>query len=231
MSNSDLAQFLVQNAAYHEAGHTTAAVLQRMPLQERGMHVDSEGSGISYYYHRTPGNPANSEKDQIERERTIIALYAGMISQRRFLSELAAEKAWASDRTTIAALLDEMHRGNPLARSAAENGLREKVEELVCQNWPIIEALASALVASLGHMHPCRQLRSRRTGHTAKRKLKSGCVDMKLWSSSNSFRSLPASFLILPVSEKSRHRCPRPWTLGRTRGKHASETRMFWATS
>ena len=33
-------QMFVRNAAYHEAGHVTAAVLQDMRLRERGVHVD-----------------------------------------------------------------------------------------------------------------------------------------------------------------------------------------------
>lgn len=49
----------VQSAAYHEAGHATVAALQGMPLQQGGIHVDSEGSGVSYYWHRSPGSPAS----------------------------------------------------------------------------------------------------------------------------------------------------------------------------
>lgn len=135
----------VKSAAYHEAGHTTAAVLQEMPLRQRGIHVDSEGSGISYYWHRLPGDLANSENDQFERERTVIALYAGITAQRKFYPD-CPEEDWASDRATICALLEEMHPADPAARSAAQNNLEEKAEQLVSQNWPIIEGLASALV-------------------------------------------------------------------------------------
>lgn len=149
MANIGLAQFharWVESAAYHEAGHTTAAVLQEMPLRERGIHIDSEGSGISYYWHRLPGDLANFERDRCERERTIIALCAGPISQRTFFPD-CPEEDWVSDRATIFALLEEMHSGNPAARSAAQNSLWEKAEQLVSQNWPIIEDLASTLVA------------------------------------------------------------------------------------
>lgn len=149
MTDGHFAAFKAQyiaSAAYHEAGHTTAAVLQGMTLQERGIHTDSEGSGISYYWHRCPGDLAGSEKDRVERERTIIALYAGSISQRRFFPD-CPEEDWASDRTTICLLLEEMYPDDRAARSAAQNNLRIKAEELVSQSWSIIEALAAALMA------------------------------------------------------------------------------------
>lgn len=149
MANIGLAQFharWVESAAYHEAGHTTAAALQEMPLRERGIHVDSEGSGISYYWHRLPGDLANLERDRCERERTIIALCAGPISQRTFFPH-CPEEDWVSDRAMICALLEEMHRPDPAARSAAENNLRNKAEELVSKRWSVIEGLASALLA------------------------------------------------------------------------------------
>ena len=140
-------QMFVRNAAYHEAGHVTAAVLQDVRLRERGVHVDSRGLGISYYCHRLPGDLSNSEKDRLERERTIIALLAGIISQTRFLSEHPGKEAWASDRATICALLEELHPSDSAVRSAAQNDLEERAERLVSQNWEVIEGLASALLA------------------------------------------------------------------------------------
>lgn len=147
MAESETTQFLARNAAYHEAGHVTAAVLQDMHLRDRGIHVDSRGSGISYYCHRSPGDPANSAIDQLERERTIIALFAGIISQKKFLLEHPGKEAWASDRATICALLEELHPSDPAARSAAQNDLEERAERLVSQNWKVIEDLVSALLA------------------------------------------------------------------------------------
>jgi hypothetical protein len=135
-----------KSAAYHEAGHITAAVLQEMPLQQRGIHVDTEASGISYYCHRSPGTSARSEADQLERERTIIALYAGIAAQTRFFSD-CPEDDWASDRATIRTLLEEMLPADSEARSTAQNNLREKAEQLVSQYWPMIEGLTSTLLA------------------------------------------------------------------------------------
>jgi hypothetical protein len=63
-----LVWFFCESAAYREAGHISAAVAQKMPLQEQGIHIDVKGSGISYYWHRTPGDKRNTEQDRIERE-------------------------------------------------------------------------------------------------------------------------------------------------------------------
>ncbi len=134
------------SAAYHEAGHTTAAVLQQMPLQEWGILVYQEASGVSYYWHRVPGDLANSRKDQVERERTITALYAGIIAQTRFFPD-CPERDWASDKATICALLKEMNPADLAARSVTQNNLRQKAEQLVSGKWPIIQCLASTLLA------------------------------------------------------------------------------------
>jgi len=130
----------VESSAYREAGHITAAVLQEVPLQERGIHIDTEGWGISYYRHRAPGDLAISGKDQRERERTIIALCAGPISQRTFFPE-CPEEDWASDWAKIYALLEEMHQAGPAAQSRAQHILWSRAEELVPRRWSLIESI------------------------------------------------------------------------------------------
>ncbi len=145
-----LAQFVAQcleSTAYHEAGHTTAAVLQRMPLRERGIHVDMEGSGVSYYRHRSPGDPRRSREDQLEREQTIIALYSGIAAQRKFFPECPDEEAWSSDMATIRAVVEEMHPAELTAGSATLIDLQERAEQLVADNWSTVERLASTLLA------------------------------------------------------------------------------------
>ncbi len=68
-----LDQKYVESTAYHEAAHTVVAVSLEMPLRNRGVHMDTIGSGISYYWFRTPGDPNNTPDDVLERERTIIS--------------------------------------------------------------------------------------------------------------------------------------------------------------
>lgn len=142
-------QFLaryVESAAYHEAGHITAAAVQQMPLQERGVHVDSEGGGISYYWHREPGDRSNSAQDQLERERTVIAIYAGRVAQERFFP-YCPEDAWSGDEVKCCALLEEMYPADLDAQGAARNTLLGKAAGLVAQHWSVIEGLARALLA------------------------------------------------------------------------------------
>jgi len=137
----------VKSAAYHEAGHVVVAALQGMPLQEAGIRVDSEGSGVSHYWHRCPGDHATAPSDQLERERTIIALHAGRISQTRYLGGAdCPENAWASDNATICKLLEEMQPTGVSARRRADAKLRCKAEEIVSNNWEAIKCLAEAVL-------------------------------------------------------------------------------------
>jgi ATP-dependent Zn protease len=91
------------SAAYHEAGHAVIAALQGLWLRTRGIHVDQEGNGITYYGHRLPGDFSNSARDQQERERTIVALHAGRIAQVRVFPE-CPEANWATDLDVAAAV-------------------------------------------------------------------------------------------------------------------------------
>lgn len=133
----------IDSAAYHEAGHMTAAADQGMPLSSHGIHIDPQGNGISYYWHREPGDPTNSPRDQEERERTIVALYAGRIAQQKFFPD-APQEAWEADDGKIEALLDEMCTAD---RSAIAARLLEQARGLVERRWHVIEALAGALLA------------------------------------------------------------------------------------
>jgi hypothetical protein len=77
-------QRYVDSCAYHEAGHTVVAVALGMPLRNRGVHIDTIGNGISYYWFRIPGDSNNTPDDILERERTIISTYAGFNAQKKF---------------------------------------------------------------------------------------------------------------------------------------------------
>jgi hypothetical protein len=135
----------VNSAAYHKAGHTVIAAVQGLWLRARGIHVDPEGSGISYYAHRMPGDLSNSAKDQDERGRTILALHAGRIAQVRVFPE-CPDESWAADAGVIGALLEEMFGADLRARSAAET-LRQQSQELVGRRWASIDSLATGLLS------------------------------------------------------------------------------------
>lgn len=75
----DFARY-IESAAYHEAAHAVIAAIQGMPLRHRGIHVDSAGQGITFYWYKLPDGNLNVGAD-IERERTIVSTGAGLIAQ------------------------------------------------------------------------------------------------------------------------------------------------------
>lgn len=81
VSQNEFLRQYAESTAYHEAGHMVAAVLQGLPVRGRGIHIDTEVSGVAYYCHRKPGGLGTSEQDRLELQRTIIALYAGRAAQ------------------------------------------------------------------------------------------------------------------------------------------------------
>jgi hypothetical protein len=164
----------VESGAYHEAGHITAAVIQKMPLREWGIHVDLRGSGISYYWHRTPGDLQNTEQDRIERELTITAIYAGWVAQQAFFPD-CPESDWYEDSRTVGLLLHEMYSTDLNARTAAESELREKARKLVAQHWSIIASLAKTLWAKpTTQQSPAEIEKNWSHGHTTLEKRMSG---------------------------------------------------------
>lgn len=135
----------LKSAAYHEAGHTVAAALLKLPLREAGVHVDSKCCGVALICCRNPGDLRNTADDIQERERTIIMLYAGYIAQRKFFSDCPCEGA-LKDETTANALLTEMFQsGKNLTWSATEQRLRKAAQRMVEERWNTIQALAETL--------------------------------------------------------------------------------------
>ena len=130
-----------ESAAYHEAGHIIAAAVQEMPLRDRGIHIDPNGSGIAYYWRRLPGDLARSRRDDLERKKTIIALHAGSLAQARFFPDCPADN-WHSDGDLIAALLKEMYPNDDRGEKRANNDFRHEAERVGDQHWPVIAALA-----------------------------------------------------------------------------------------
>ncbi|MGA2538950.1 MAG: hypothetical protein ABSF53_23285 [Terracidiphilus sp.] len=113
---SELNEFLkryAESTAYHEAGHAVAAVLQGLELRERGVHIDVEASGIAYYCHRLPGIKGISDGDRAEREKTIVALYAGKVAQEEFLQDSVDSQFWSSDWSVAAKLIEELETTSP----------------------------------------------------------------------------------------------------------------------
>ena len=134
----------LKSTAFHEAGHTVAAALLQLPLLEGGMHIDMEGSGVTHYCHRLPGSLGQSNADQIEREKTVIALYDGRIAQSRFCPGFDDPDAWKDDWATADKLLREM---GPACTTLTRHALYERAKRILFESWHAVESLANALWA------------------------------------------------------------------------------------
>ena len=138
-------QQYLDSCAYHEAGHTVVAVALEMPLRNRGVHIDTMGNGISYYWFRTVGDPNNAPADIAERERTIISTYAGYIAQKKSYPECPRGGDFFDLDQNIK-LLQEMYAANRDKWFAEQSRLYAEATRLVDLHWPAIEALAKVIL-------------------------------------------------------------------------------------
>src|SRR5882762_11573916 len=135
-----------ESAAYHEAGHVVVAAAQGMRLSRHGVHLDSEGRGISYYEYRKPKRWAEGASE-VKREHTIISTLAGLIAQQKFYAECSILGA-SEDNNLVDELLKEISEDDDFigyASLKAQLELRRESEKLVDEFWPAIEAVARAL--------------------------------------------------------------------------------------
>jgi hypothetical protein len=135
----------IESTAYHEAAHIVAAVAQRMPIRSAGIDLDLCGNGCAYYFLREVGDQASSPKDEKERKRTAIALYAAHSAQRKFYPE-CQDRGWTDDLYKIKALVREMYPGESAAQ-VVQTGLQEEATNLVDEHWPEIEELAKSALS------------------------------------------------------------------------------------
>jgi|SRR5882762_6405195 len=119
----------IESAAYHEAGHMTAAIVQGMPIRATGLNVDLCGNGCADYFERSAGDLAVTELDHRERKLTIIALYAAHMTQLKFYPDCQQE-GWRQDLAKMEALIREMHPSGGQAQIVQEE-LRERAKKLV----------------------------------------------------------------------------------------------------
>lgn len=135
----------VESAAYHEAGHLTAAVVQGMPIRTLGLDVDLYGNGCANYFQREPGDSSNTVLDETERKRTIIALYSAHAAQLRFYPS-ASQGGWSDDFRRIRQLTNEMDLDQTQAQVLQED-LRKRASRLVEKFWAVIEELAKEVLS------------------------------------------------------------------------------------
>jgi hypothetical protein len=126
----------VRAKAYHEAGHIVVAVVQKLNLAEGGMRIDAGAEGVARICIRLPG-------DQIQREKSIIVLFAGKIAQLRFDAYNDDPQRWEIDYVSINQLVEEMKVPND---QSIKELLHKESEELVNQHWQLIRDLAETLL-------------------------------------------------------------------------------------
>jgi hypothetical protein len=136
----------VESAAYHEAGHIVAAVLQAMPLRETGVHVDLYGHGCADYFQKVPEDVDTTDLDNRERKLTMIALFAAHMAQLKFYPDCESD-GWVNDLARIRIFAGQIYPNDPLAQLEVQQQMRQRASKLVDKHWPLIEELAKTLLA------------------------------------------------------------------------------------
>jgi len=134
----------VVGATRHEAAHVVIAAVQGLALRKDGLRISEHGEGLACYRGAVPRGVANVGPDP-ERERTIIAVYAGQIAHGRYYPPVANGDANASDDIDLAdRLVSEMYSTLDL-QLATKRKLWERSNALVTEHWEAIEGVAQAL--------------------------------------------------------------------------------------
>ena len=156
------AQFMqkyFESAAYHEAGHMTAAVVQGMPVDARGIQIDMRGHGIAHYWMREPGDAVNnSSQDQRERKLSVISLYAAWIAQKKFFPDCPTDGRRLDDHKADR-LLKEINPAGGAELAITREDLLQRTERLVVKYFPVIEGLATTLLARPDTLFPAEVLK------------------------------------------------------------------------
>ena len=136
-----------RSGAYHEVAHVVVAAVQGIPLTDKGIHLDKWGNGITYYRDRKPDGSANVGSET-EREKTIIATFAGWIAQNSFAQSRdcpCPQSGAFYDINQANALLSEMYAEGSPGWWGARGTLYRESERLVERHWTAIESVALAL--------------------------------------------------------------------------------------
>ena len=144
----DFQQQYLNSVAYHEAAHEAVCIALKIPVQEMGIHIDSQSAGVALTLRRQPDKNGikRSPEDDWQREQSIILLSAGYIGQVRFY-EGADTSGAADDQKHINDLLNEMYQPESDDWINAKSRLRDEAKKMVDEHWAAIEALAKALWA------------------------------------------------------------------------------------
>jgi hypothetical protein len=134
-----------ESVAYHEAGHVVVAAALGMRLSRHGIHLGEDANGMSYYEYRKPKKFFDGPSG-ISRDHTLIALYAGLIAQRKFYPKCSVE-GYSDDQNLIDLLVQEVDAEDfsGSASLTAQLDLPKESRKVVNQHWAAIKAVAKAL--------------------------------------------------------------------------------------
>jgi hypothetical protein len=146
-------------AAHHEAGHIVIAAVEGLRLRPEGIMVDTEAEGLACYC-REPEDSDGS------RERVMLSTFAGCFAQNRFCKEHEyteleyLARIWSCDwkeaRGIATKLSDTYLAGRGIGKT--QEAIERQSEALVAEKWPVITAVAAALLA--GEWEPVKPLKS-----------------------------------------------------------------------
>ena len=128
--------------AGHEGSHVVIAAAEGLRLRPEGIMVDPYGHGLACFCKEPDGS-------DLSRERIIVATLVGFRAEKRFREERSypardeLDVIWNADSRETRKLLSEL----PGDYYSNERKLENRLEDLIEKHWPLIEALATALLA------------------------------------------------------------------------------------
>jgi len=131
--------------AHHEAGHLVVAAVKGLPLQRKGVKIDSCGRGLSQYEGGQCCDDADMNWYNHFSERAIVSLCAGLIAQKRFFDG-DWNKYAAQDRRDIECHLRGLwrHEDSDEAKALLVK-CRCEAENIVDQRWCAIKEIAETI--------------------------------------------------------------------------------------
>jgi hypothetical protein len=117
------------------------AVVQGIPLTEKGIHLDKWGNGIAYYCDKKPDG-STQVGSEAEREKTIIATFAGWTAQNKVYPCTAGGSSYDIEQAN--ALLSEMYPDRSPVWWSVRATLCRESKRLVELHWAAIESVALA---------------------------------------------------------------------------------------
>lgn len=140
-----------EDAAYHEAGHAVAAVVQGLEVQRATIAADHEEWGcVEVAPVEDDFSPEWDPPEKVKEvlEPRLVTLLAGRVAEELRAGGVALsetdESDWG-DRQAVVEFADCL-AGGPEQTQTLVDSLIERARELLIENWPAVAAVAQALL-------------------------------------------------------------------------------------